>query len=122
MSELEAQHLRKRKRKVLDASPVCSEGGEVMEGKIIIVPKARPAVDFASNLLVIPKDDVDEYVKEIDKHHVDFIRSLESSWAIMADGRAVEAVKMAKEKYEEIIAEKDKLIEELKKKLEEVEQ
>lgn len=88
-----------------------------MEEKIIIVPKARPAVDFASNLLVIPKDDVDEYVKEIDKHHVEFIRSLESSWAIMADGKAVEAIKMVKEKYEKIIAEKDKLIEELKKKL-----
>ena len=80
------------------------------EGKIIIVPKARPAVDFASNLLVIPKDDFDEYVKEIDKHHVNYIRSLESSWAIIADGKAVEALKMAKEKYEEIIAEKDKLI------------
>lgn len=90
------------------------------EEKIIIVPKARPAVDFASNLLVIPKDDVDEYVKEIDKHHVNFIRSLESSWAIMADGKAVEALKMAKEKYEEIIAQKDKTIEELKKKLTEV--
>ena len=87
------------------------------EEKIIIVPKARPAVDFASNLLVIPKDDFDEYLKEIDKHHVNFVRSLESSWAIMADGRAVEAVKMAKEKYEKIIAEKDKTIEELKKKL-----
>ena len=87
------------------------------EEKIIIVPKARPAVDFASNLLVIPKDDFDEYVKEIDKHHVNFVRSLESSWAIMADGRAVEAVKMVKEKYEEIIAKKNKLIEELKKKL-----
>ena len=88
-----------------------------MEEKIIILPKARPAVDFASNLLVIPKDDFDEYVKELDKHHVNFVRSLESSWAIVADGRAVEAVKMAKEKYEEIIAEKDKTIEELKKKL-----
>ena len=87
------------------------------EGKIIIVPKARPAVDFASNLLVIPKDDFDEYVNEINAHHVKFIRSLESSWAIRADGRAVEALKMAKEKYEEIIAQKDKLIEELKKKL-----
>ena len=90
-----------------------------MEEKIIIVPKARSAVDFASNLLVIPKDDVDEYVKEIDKHHVDFIRSLESNWAIIADGRAIEALKMVKEKYEEIIAKKDKLIEELKKKLKE---
>lgn len=84
-----------------------------MEEKIIIVPKARPSVDFASDLLVIPKDDVDEYVKEIDKHHVNFIRSLESSWNIRADGRAVEAVKMVKEKYEEIIAEKDKEIAEL---------
>ena len=90
-----------------------------MEEKIIIVPKARPAVDFASNLLVIPKDDFDEYVKEIDKHHVNFIRSLESSWAIMADGRAVETAKMVKEKYEEIIAKKDNEIAELKKKLEE---
>lgn len=88
-----------------------------MEGKIIIVPKARPAVDFASNLLVIPKDDVDEYVKEIDKRHVDFIRSLESSWRIKADRMAVETAKMVKEKYEEIISKKDKLIEELKKKL-----
>lgn len=85
-----------------------------MEGKIIIVPKARPAVDFASNLLVILKDDVDEYVKEIDKHHVDFIRSLESSWRIRADGMAVETAKMVKEKYEEIIAKKDKEIAELK--------
>lgn len=91
-----------------------------MEGKIIIVPKARPSVDFASNLLVIPKDDVDEYVKEIDKHHVDYIRSLESSWRITADGKAIETAKMVKEKYEEIIAKKDKLIEELKKKLTEV--
>ena len=87
------------------------------EGKIIIVPKARPAVDFASNLLVIPKDDFDKYVNEIDKHHVEFIRSLEMSWAVTADGRAVRAAKMVKEKYEEIITEKDKLIEELKKKL-----
>ena len=87
--------------------------------KIIIVPKARPAVDFARNLLVIPKDDFDEYVKEIDKHHVNFIRSLESSWIIRADGIAVRAAKMVKEKYEEIIAKKDKLIEELKKKLSE---
>lgn len=87
------------------------------EGKIIIVPKARPAVDFSSNLLVIPKDDVDEYVKEIDTNHVNYIRSLESSWNIIAEGRAVDALKMAKEKYEEIIAKKDKLIEELKKKL-----
>ena len=90
-----------------------------MEEKIIIVPKATPAVDFASNLLVIPKDDFDEYVKELDKHHVNFIRSLESSWYIMADGRAVEAVKMAKEKYEKIIAQKDNEIAELKKKLDE---
>ena len=88
-----------------------------MEEKIIIVPKARPAVDFASNLLVIPKDDFDEYVKEIDRHHVEFIRSLESSHNIAADGRAVRAVKMVKEKYEEIIAKKDNEIAELKKKL-----
>lgn len=87
------------------------------EEKIIIVPKARPAVDFASNLLVIPKDDFDEYVKEIDRHHVEFVRSLEMSWAVRVDGRAREAVKMAKEYYEKIIAEKDKQIEELKKKL-----
>lgn len=39
------------------------------------------------------------------------------SWAVTADGRATEAVKMAKEHYEKIIAEKDKQIEELKKKL-----
>lgn len=34
------------------------------EEKFIIVPKARPAVDFASNLLVIPKDDFDEYLRD----------------------------------------------------------
>jgi hypothetical protein len=92
-----------------------------MEEKIIIAPKARPAVDFASNLLVIPKEDFDEYVKEIDRHHVEFIRSLESSWNIRADGMAVRAAKMAKEKYEEIIAEKDKTIAELKDKLQNAE-
>lgn len=90
------------------------------EENFIIVPKARPAVDFASNLLVIPKDDFDEYVKEIDRLHVECLRSLEMSWDATADGRAREAVKMAKEKYEKIIAEKDKQIEELKKKLTEV--
>lgn len=84
-----------------------------MEEKIIIVPKARPAVNFGSNLLVIPKDDVDKYVKEIDKHHVDLIRSIESSWKIMADGMSVRTAKMVKEKYEEIIADKDKTIAEL---------
>lgn len=92
------------------------------EEKIIIVPKARPAVDFASNLLVIPKDDFDEYVKEIDRSHVEIIRSFEKQWNKIADGRVIEAVKMAKEKYEEIIAEKDKQIEELKKKLGSVDQ
>lgn len=92
------------------------------EENFIIVPKARPAVDFASNLLVIPKDDFDEYVKEIDRHHVEFVRSLEMSWAAKVDGRAIEAVKMAKEHYEKIIAEKDKQIEELKKKLGSVDQ
>ena len=85
-----------------------------MEEKIIIVPRARPAVDFASNLLVIPKDDFDEYVNEINAHHVKFIRSLESSWNIKADGRAIEAIKMVKEEYKEIIAKKDKEIVELK--------
>ena len=89
----------------------------IEEGKIIIVPKARPAVDFASNLLVIPKDDFDEYVNEINKHHVESMSNLESSLNIMADSRALNAAKMVKEKYEEIIAQKDKLIEELKKKL-----
>lgn len=92
------------------------------EEKIIIVPKARPAVDFASNLLVITKDDFDEYVKEIDRCHVEFVRSLEMSWAVRVDGRAREAVKMAKEHYEKIIAEKDKQIEKLKKKLGSVDQ
>lgn len=88
-----------------------------MEEKNIIVPKARPAVDFANDLLVIPKDDFDEYVKQIDEHHVNFIRSLESSWRIMADGRAIRTAKMVKEKYEKIIDEKDELIKELKNKL-----
>lgn len=96
------------------------------EEKFIIVPKARPAVYFASNLLVIPKDDFDEYVKEVDRHHVECVRSLEKSWAVTADGRATEAVKMAKEMakehYEKIIAEKDKQIEELQKKLGSVDQ
>ena len=96
------------------------------EEKFIIVPKARPAVDFASNLLVIPKDDFDEYVKEIDRRHVEFVRSLEMRWDVNADDRAREAVKMAKEMakehYEKIIAEKDKQIEELQKKLGSVDQ
>ena len=85
--------------------------------KIIIVPKARPAVDFASNLLVIPKDDFDEYVNEINKHHFEDMSRLESSWNLMADSKVLNVAKMVKEKYEEIIAQKDKLIEELKKKL-----
>ena len=92
----------------------------IAEEKFIIVPKERPAVVFACNLLVIPKDDFDEYVKEIDRHHVEFVRSLEKSWDVTADVRATEAVKMAKEHYEKIIAEKDKVIAELETNLSEI--